>query len=104
FGSHGEVEMVTASLPRPRFQSLGIFDCASNCGPENGPATLSLRVIVGGCTGNVISIASDIFVSDFATASKRIFAGARSTSCTCRSEEHTSELQSLAYLVCRLLL
>src|SRR2546425_5282707 len=24
--------------------------------------------------------------------------------CSCRSEEHTSELQSLAYLVCRLLL
>src|SRR5205823_14532744 len=24
--------------------------------------------------------------------------------CVCRSEEHTSELQSLAYLVCRLLL
>src|SRR2546425_3751183 len=24
--------------------------------------------------------------------------------CNCRSEEHTSELQSLAYLVCRLLL
>src|SRR2546425_5826447 len=29
---------------------------------------------------------------------------ARARSCGCRSEEHTSELQSLAYLVCRLLL
>src|SRR2546425_6373109 len=29
---------------------------------------------------------------------------ARAASSTCRSEEHTSELQSLAYLVCRLLL
>src|SRR5687767_15699097 len=28
----------------------------------------------------------------------------RGTSDSCRSEEHTSELQSLAYLVCRLLL
>src|SRR2546425_9624639 len=32
-------------------------------------------------------------------------AGTRGTTgLTCRSEEHTSELQSLAYLVCRLLL
>src|SRR2546425_1502256 len=30
--------------------------------------------------------------------------GARSQYCSLRSEEHTSELQSLAYLVCRLLL
>src|SRR2546425_7638072 len=30
--------------------------------------------------------------------------GARARSLTTRSEEHTSELQSLAYLVCRLLL
>src|SRR5687767_15178490 len=29
---------------------------------------------------------------------------AMETMCTARSEEHTSELQSLAYLVCRLLL
>src|SRR2546425_12906251 len=32
------------------------------------------------------------------------FPGKLSTSATARSEEHTSELQSLAYLVCRLLL
>src|SRR2546423_4756509 len=31
-------------------------------------------------------------------------AAPRSWWCSCRSEEHTSELQSLAYLVCRLLL
>src|SRR3989441_6694512 len=29
---------------------------------------------------------------------------ARAAGCSARSEEHTSELQSLAYLVCRLLL
>src|SRR2546425_7254931 len=37
-------------------------------------------------------------------ASGRATCRARSSSCTSRSEEHTSELQSLAYLVCRLLL
>src|SRR2546425_6772727 len=30
--------------------------------------------------------------------------GADLAACRCRSEEHTSELQSLAYIVCRLLL
>src|SRR5687767_2879255 len=34
----------------------------------------------------------------------RTAASAPSAPCACRSEEHTSELQSLAYLVCRLLL
>src|SRR2546425_8661144 len=33
-----------------------------------------------------------------------VFRPARISSMACRSEEHTSELQSLAYLVCRLLL
>src|SRR2546425_8799650 len=36
--------------------------------------------------------------------SHHAFADARCSSCCQRSEEHTSELQSLAYLVCRLLL
>src|SRR2546425_4516460 len=36
--------------------------------------------------------------------SRRRVAGARRSSAATRSEEHTSELQSLAYLVCRLLL
>src|SRR5205823_7992724 len=34
----------------------------------------------------------------------RAAAGSRRARDACRSEEHTSELQSLAYLVCRLLL
>src|SRR2546425_8564233 len=34
----------------------------------------------------------------------RLLRGAKDTSFRVRSEEHTSELQSLAYLVCRLLL
>src|SRR2546423_4147159 len=37
-------------------------------------------------------------------ASSRSFSMNGSPTCTVRSEEHTSELQSLAYLVCRLLL
>src|SRR2546425_8214329 len=36
--------------------------------------------------------------------SEKSEARARFTKARCRSEEHTSELQSLAYLVCRLLL
>src|SRR2546425_5826047 len=46
--------------------------------------------------------------SFFCSSSKRAFTTSSSLVCcsTCcwRSEEHTSELQSLAYLVCRLLL
>src|SRR2546425_2797057 len=38
------------------------------------------------------------------TTSGGCFAGETSVEILCRSEEHTSELQSLAYLVCRLLL
>src|SRR2546423_11707217 len=41
------------------------------------------------------------------TLNHRIYnvsSGRPETRCRCRSEEHTSELQSLAYLVCRLLL
>src|SRR2546425_4995879 len=37
-------------------------------------------------------------------AARRVFARRRDARCQSRSEEHTSELQSLAYLVCRLLL
>src|SRR3989441_2560109 len=35
---------------------------------------------------------------------QRLFSSPSSTNASSRSEEHTSELQSLAYLVCRLLL
>src|SRR5204863_6412119 len=81
-GSQGEVEIVVLNLPRPCLHSSGITRCASNCGPVNEPATLSLRTIVGGSTRSVISTASDILLLDFDTASKRIFAWARSTSAT----------------------
>src|SRR2546425_8985408 len=67
------------------------------------------------CRGVMICSASDFSSSGFmgfessGTSSpfKRIVAGRptlRSRSDALRSEEHTSELQSLAYLVCRLLL
>src|SRR5205823_11699812 len=46
-----------------------------------------------------------VFVSrQFSEAVTTPFACILSTTCVVRSEEHTSELQSLAYLVCRLLL
>src|SRR5687767_15612352 len=40
----------------------------------------------------------------FTRVHRRVHRGSRSTPPGFRSEEHTSELQSLAYLVCRLLL
>src|SRR2546425_10691164 len=61
-----------------------------------------------------LSLHDALPISSSATGSRRasctVAPGRRSTSrapsrCACaRSEEHTSELQSLAYLVCRLLL
>ena len=99
FGSHGEVEIVALNVPRPRFHGSGIALRASNCGPLKGPATLSLRTIVGGCTGNVSSTASDIFTSDFATASNRIFAGTRSTSTTFALNRNTVGASRLAVCV-----
>src|SRR4029450_9269039 len=88
-GSHGEVETVALNFPCPCFHGSGITLRASNCGPLKGTATLSLRTIVGGCTGKVSSTASDIFTSDFATASNRIFAGVRVTSTTVALNRNT---------------
>src|SRR6266699_1594547 len=99
FGSHGEVEIVALNVPRPRFHGSGIALRASNCGPLKGPATLSLRTTVGGCTGKVSSTASDIFASDFATASNRIFAGASSTSVTFAFAPNTGGAQRLAVCI-----
>src|SRR6266513_4763417 len=96
FGNHGEVEMVALSFPCPRFQASDILPRASNRGPVNEPAILSLRTIVGGCTGKVSSTASEIFGSDLATTSKRILAGARSTSSTLALNRKTVGASRLA--------
>src|SRR4030095_12634 len=79
-GSHGEVEIVMVKGPRPRLHASGIARRASNWGPLNEAATLSLRTIVGACTGIVISTASDICLFEFETASQRPVPGARSGS------------------------
>src|SRR6266498_6052221 len=99
FGSQGEVETVALNVPCPRFHGSGITLRASNCGPLKGPATLSLRTIVGGCIGKVSSTASDIFASDFATASNRIFAGVRLTSTTFALNRKTVGASRLAVCV-----
>src|SRR5687767_15325016 len=55
----------------------------------------------------VITRSWRIAVSCFSAAAitrERCPGSVRTAKCTPRSEEHTSELQSLAYLVCRLLL
>src|SRR2546425_3387975 len=65
--------------------------------PPRLPAHASSRR--GADTGNTSSIASPNSSSRFPMANR-----AQGFDPTVRSEEHTSELQSLAYLVCRLLL
>src|SRR5262245_32778437 len=90
-GSHGDVEIVVVKRPRLRFHTSGIAWRASN--PDlsglNEAATLSLRTIVGACTGIVISTASDICLFEFETASKRTFVGARFGSVTFALKRNT---------------
>src|SRR2546425_9611609 len=63
-----------------------------------------------GNRGVVIELeGNNVFASLAKTASSQVTglaqgSGGKVFLCTARSEEHTSELQSLAYLVCRLLL
>src|SRR5689334_24168262 len=55
--------------------------------------------------GSLRGLDDDQYLSHCGTPSQTNFSVARnSTSCTPRSEEHTSELQSQFHLVCRLLL
>src|SRR5437667_7510905 len=90
-GNHGEVEMVVVNWPRPCFHASGITRCASNpdFSARNEPATLSLRTIVGACTGSVIATTSDILAFEFETAWNRIFAGRRSASVTFALKRNT---------------
>src|SRR3712207_7444838 len=66
-------------------------------GPEHRVAALTLAalLLIGGAMGTV-----NLFVDDVLRegAPRWVYAG------TMRSEEHTSELQSRQYIVCRLLL
>src|SRR2546425_3824903 len=57
--------------------------------------------------GNIAAAAPDRVAVEFMFTDRvehRLLAGADALLMPSRSEEHTSELQSLAYLVCRLLL
>src|SRR2546425_6980416 len=76
FNDTATTEIYTLSL----HDALPIYACGPHCSPDgtHGPAVHLLHDGVGGGVGQ----------SDLPR----------------RSEEHTSELQSLAYLVCRLLL
>src|SRR5205823_8579433 len=56
---------------------------------------LSLSIALAGRQANACSIVAE---------GNALGSGFQNKSSPCRSEEHTSELQSLAYLVCRLLL
>src|SRR5712672_342167 len=57
-----------------------------------------------GTIANIIAIFPDLWVSIFTDDASVRAASRQYLSTAARSEEHTSELQSLAYLVCRLLL
>src|SRR2546425_1644814 len=80
------------------------------------PALNSVRSVLCGCAGRALDALSRRKVCDRAPGCfvltlqagerrrGRTFSGTASHGLPQRSEEHTSELQSLAYLVCRLLL
>src|SRR3712207_7966757 len=111
-------------MPRERKASViwcGLF--RFNCGPS--PSSGSPPSGGGNCASSSRAFASrrsrTVFSSSFhlatsslmpassisdiaATAPNSIFETAPSSSASSRSEEHTSELQSRQYLVCRLLL
>src|SRR2546425_2771660 len=54
--------------------------------------------------GTICLLSSSVTVALAARGEREPARGCSSPFCSARSEEHTSELQSLAYLVCRLLL
>src|SRR5687767_9737000 len=62
------------------------------------------RDAVGPQDGGVFQVPLRVFPEGPADAILALFGGMRVAHAEPRSEEHTSELQSLAYLVCRLLL
>src|SRR2546425_9257149 len=75
------------------------------------PYTTLFRSELNCCTASTSESASAYvtrplatFTSRTVTSSSGIARGCATVTTTSRSEEHTSELQSLAYLVCRLLL
>src|SRR2546425_1306419 len=83
-------------MPRPCFPVLSATSCSSQ--PPSGARLLLKRKV---------SLSAPFFASPTAIPPMRRarFSWRGTRACDARrSEEHTSELQSLAYLVCRLLL
>src|SRR2546425_6518967 len=88
-----EVNRMCAASPGPLRQSGGPVGARRTSSSENAGATCS-------CTAR--SPSSHPTAID--ARSRSSVSSSSSSSAARRSEEHTSELQSLAYLVCRLLL
>src|SRR3989441_6045087 len=87
----------------PAWAGIGTITTIAGGGPKNVQATRAHlhnpTDVVTDSQGNIYIVTSgqnEVFRVDAATGVLTAAAG--------RSEEHTSELQSLAYLVCRLLL
>src|SRR2546425_6330181 len=70
----------------------GVSDCDMEKGSLRVDANVSVRRVGETALGTKVEVKN---INSFAYVEKAL---------TVRSEEHTSELQSLAYLVCRLLL
>src|SRR3989441_5175569 len=69
------------------------------CGPPPGPGGVRYSHARSVCPPSGIASAEPVRSSDGVVSRTIWYSGMKT-----RSEEHTSELQSLAYLVCRLLL
>src|SRR3989441_8649927 len=74
--------------------------------PQRTPESLKGRVVIvtGGATGLGRAVALEFAQHGCGVAFNYVEMPGREVGPQARSEEHTSELQSLAYLVCRLLL
>src|SRR5687767_15541487 len=82
--------------------------CSTSTAPSRERLRSGKQVLQHGATSSRSSNASPIkpssWVSSATTSPTNFSSGSATTRSASRSEEHTSELQSLAYLVCRLLL
>src|SRR5205823_10715798 len=106
-----------ATTPMPCRATASRISCSRDCHPvvpitSGVPRGASFSTVTGTASAAEKSIATSAsghaapaLPRAIAPVTSNPYSGASvSTSCPIRSEEHTSELQSLAYLVCRLLL
>src|SRR2546425_7863675 len=66
--------------------------------------TLFRSILFTGALAAAITIERYVTLAKMGAGNRRTWSGVEPAIASGRSEEHTSELQSLAYLVCRLLL